>query len=151
MSLGLSDGVKNQQARLVTTPSSIASIFNDYFSSVFGPSTPAQPPSFEADPGLLDPSTAPVLHQLQLEVQDVLNALVALDSNKATGPDGISCRLLKETAHQIAPSLTQLYNLSVRLGVVSDEWKLANIIPVHKKGEKQHVENYRPISLLTVI
>ena len=114
MSIGQRDGEGNQQARLATTPSSIASIFNDYFSSVFVPSTPAQPPPHEADPGLLDLPRAPPLHQVQLEVQDVLSALLALDPNKA---NGISCRLLKVTAQQIAPSLTQLYNLSLRLGV----------------------------------
>ena len=124
---------------------------SDYFSSVLVPVLLRNPPLYEADPELLDHPWAPPLHQLQLEVQDVLSAFLASDSNKATEPDRIPCRLLKETAQQIAPSLTQLHNLSLRLGVVPDEWKLAKIIPVHKKGEKQHVENYRPISLLSVL
>ena len=62
-----------------------------------------------------------------------------LDVNKATGPDGIAPRLLKETAQQIAPSLSQLFNKSLACGVVPDDWKLANIVPVFKKVSKASV------------
>jgi hypothetical protein len=39
----------------------------------------------------------------------------------------------------------------VSCGVVPDDWKLANIVPMYKKTEKDQVENYRPISLLSII
>ena len=74
-----------------------------------------------------------------------------LDNNKAHGPDGIPARLLTETAYQIAPSLCDLFNKSLRTGVVPQDWKLANVVPVYKKEDKEHVENYRPISLLSLI
>ena len=77
----------------------------------------------------------------------------ALMSNehKATGPDGIPNKILIETAQQIAPSLCLLFNLSLRRGSLPDEWKTSNIVPVFKKGKPSHVENYRPISLLSNI
>ena len=56
-------------------------------------------------------------------------------------------RLLKETADQISPSLTMLFNKSLRLGIFPGDWKLANIVPIFKKGKKDFVENYRPISI----
>ncbi len=52
---------------------------------------------------------------------------------------------------QIAPSLRVLYNKSLNVGVLPDKWKLANVVPVHKHGEKSHVEHYQPISLLSII
>jgi len=81
----------------------------------------------------------------------VLTFLKQLDINKATGSDGIPVRLLKETADQIAPSLTMLFNKSLRLGIFQGDWELANIVPIFKKGKRDSVENYRPISLLPVI
>ena len=56
-------------------------------------------------------------------------------------------RLLKETADQISPSLTMLFNKSLRLGIFPGDWKLANIVPIFKKGKRDFVENYRPISI----
>ena len=74
-----------------------------------------------------------------------------LDNNKAHGPDKIPARLLTETAYQIAPSLCLLFNKSLKSGIVPREWKLANVVPIHKKGDKDHIENYRPISLLSLV
>ena len=56
---------------------------------------------------------------------------------------------LKVTAPIIVPSLRKLFNKSLRLGSVPEEWKPANVVPVHKKGNKGQTENYRPISLLS--
>ena len=82
------------------------------------------------------------------EIQAVLEAL---DVTKATGSDGIPARLLKETAEVIAPSLCCLFNKSLNTGTLPDEWKLANVVPVHKKGNAEYTENYRPISLLPIV
>ena len=65
--------------------------------------------------------------------------------------DNISIRLLKECATSITTSLTCLFNKSLQRGTLPSEWKLSNVIPIHKKGDKSFVENYRPISLLCVI
>ena len=57
----------------------------------------------------------------------------------------------KKTARQIALSLTLLFNKSLSTGVLPGDWKLANVVPVYKKDNKEHVENYRPISLFSLI
>jgi hypothetical protein len=44
-----------------------------------------------------------------------------------------------------------MYNLSLSRGVIPSDWKKANIVPVYKKGDKNMVENYRPISLLSTV
>lgn len=74
-----------------------------------------------------------------------------LDNNKASGPDGISTRMLKNTAHAITLPLSMLFNLSILSGTIPQEWKVSNVVPVHKGGERSDPSNYRPISLLSVI
>ena len=59
--------------------------------------------------------------------------------------------MLKQTAHAIAPSLTTLFNLSLKTGVFPRDWKLARVVPVAKPGAKNNPVNYRPISLLPII
>jgi hypothetical protein len=67
------------------------------------------------------------------EVQAILKSL---DVTKATGPDEIPARLLKETAVVIAPYLCYLFNKSLHLRTLPQECKLANVVPVHKKTTK---------------
>ena len=43
-----------------------------------------------------------------------------------------------------------LFNNCLRDGVLSNDWKKVNVIPLHKKGNKQLVSNYRPVSLLLI-
>ncbi len=92
-----------------------------------------------------------LLDDITLTLDHVAAVLRALDNDKALGPDGIPARLVTETSDQIAPSLCDLFNKSLRTGVVPRDWKLANVVPVFRKGEKEHVENYIPISLLSLI
>jgi hypothetical protein len=46
--------------------------------------------------------------------------------------------------------LTNIYNASLELGIFPDKLKIAEVIPVHKKGDARVVRNYRPIALLPV-
>jgi hypothetical protein len=75
--------------------------------------------------------------------------------HKATGSDEIPARLLKETARIITPSICKLFNKSLQQGTVpqahAQDWKLANVVPIYKKGDKEYTKNYRPISLLPII
>ena len=83
--------------------------------------------------------------------QEVHDLLRCIDVSKATGPDNINPKLLKEAGICIVPSLTRLINLSLSQGVVPQKWKLANVIPLFKKGEKDDTNNYRPVSLLSCV
>ena len=80
-----------------------------------------------------------------------LDLLLGLNIRKATGGDGVSARLLKTTAPAVAKSLTHLFNCSLRTGKIPQEWKAANVTPVPKKGRKEDVNSYRPVSVLPVI
>ena len=70
---------------------------------------------------------------------------------KSPGVDGIPPKLLMETVEQISIPLARVFNLSLKEGVVPFEWKEANIIPLFKKGSRNKSENYRPVSLTSVI
>ena len=63
---------------------------------------------------------------------------------------GISARVLKECTEKLSYSLTLLFNLSFQIGKVPVSWKRANVTPVFKSDAKDKVENYRPISLLSI-
>ena len=82
---------------------------------------------------------------------DVVRRLQKLDVSKATGPDGISARVLKECAYELAPSLSKIFSMSFKAGQLPHEWKTSNVCPVYKKGAKTVPENYRPISLLCIV
>ena len=139
-------GSDSAPARSASCPREIAELFNDYFSSIVTDKDNPSINTFSSPP----PSDSSIC-DLILSPEDVLVGLLNLDIHKAVGPDQIPPRLLKECAHQIAPSLSLLFNRSISEGSLPDEWKLANIVPVHKKGEKTDVVNYRPISLLCVV
>ena len=60
-------------------------------------------------------------------------------------------RTRKEEVEQISIPIARVFNLSLKEGVVPFEWKEANIIPLFKKGSRNKSENYRPVSLTSVI
>lgn len=74
--------------------------------------------------------------------EEVYDLLCHIDGSKASGPDGISGKMLIGTAPSICNSLCQLFNLSIRTATIPAEWKISNIVPVHKSGDRGSVTNY---------
>ena len=132
---------------IAKSPREKAELFNTYFCSVFRPTKTTVNP--EVSTSL--PLTSTQLSDITISEEDVVQHLSILDPSKATGPDGIPGRVLKECSSVIAPSLCSLFNHSLHSGTVPSEWKSANVTPVHKKDKKEPATNYRPISLLSII
>ena len=68
--------------------------------------------------------------------------------NKAIGPNSIPTKILKDFKTELSEPLSDMINVSFNKGIFPDFLKVANVIPIHKKGEKLDPNNYRPISLL---
>ena len=118
-----------------TDSSSKADILNNYFSSVFTKDDQSLPPNISSEP-------VPNISQITVEVDGVYNLLTNLDPHKATGPDSIPPKLLKETALHMAPLLTFIFQASLNQGKLPSDWKSANITPIHKKGKRTDPSNY---------
>ena len=83
-----------------------------------------------------------------LEVESILKTLPI---GKASGPDGMSNRILCELAYELSTPLCSLFNESLHTGRLPTSYKEANVCPVPKKGDLSNVSNFRPISLLNSI
>ena len=82
---------------------------------------------------------------------DILAQINRMKNKNSVGLDGISSSILKLSAEEITPSLTYLINRAILEHRVPTQWKKAKIIPLHKNGNKDLPNNYRPISLLPVV
>ena len=91
-----------------------------------------------------------LITKLTIRETGVEKLLQDMNLSKASGPDGIPNRILKECASQIAPSLTVIFQKSIDTGTLPEDWLNANISCVYKKGDKHAAENYRPVSLTSV-
>lgn len=107
------------------------------------------------DANRANPPTLPhcgaFMPSITIHTKEVRKALQNLDVNKASGPDGIPARLLRVCAPELSPVLTRLYRLSLLTRAVPQSWKLANVQPVPKKGDRADPTNYRPIAITSIL
>ena len=83
--------------------------------------------------------------------EKVLGKLKGLKVDKSPRPDGLHSRVLKEIAEEIVEALVVIFQQSLEAGRVREDWKVANVTPLFKKGGRQQTGNYRPVSLTLVI
>ena len=84
-------------------------------------------------------------------VATVYNPINNLSISKATVLDKISAKVLRIFASAIAPSLTEIFNMSMDSNQFPSDWKTARVIPLYKKGQRSVLDNYRPISIFPVL
>ena len=81
---------------------------------------------------------------------EILSIIQKLNTKKCPGPDGIHPRLIVEIAEEIIIPLEFIFNMSITTGQVPSDLKIAKVIPIYKKGNKNQSSNYRPISMLNI-
>lgn len=101
-------------------------------------------------PQMLGPAYPPISNLIIYE-EGVEKLLSQLDPNKASGPDGIPCKVLKELSVELSPLITGLLRQTLETGTVPKDWTDATISPIFKKGNVHLAANYRPVSLTCII
>ena len=141
--VGISSLKKN--GTLYSDPRDKSDILNNQFKSVFTePQTPG------SDIPRLQGEKFPSIAPLVISVNGVQKLLDKLNIKKASGPDNICCRILRELSAELAPVLTSIYNQSLESGEIPTDWSQALVAPIFKKGSHHLAENYRPVSLTSV-
>ena len=74
-----------------------------------------------------------------------------LNKSKGAGLDGISSRLILDCADLIAPHISIIFNSFLANGIFPDDWKSARVTPLFKHCERSDIDNYRPISVISII
>jgi len=109
-------------------------VLNTFFASVFKSQTDypqgSQPPVLEDREG--EQNKPPIIQKEALN-----DPLRHLDTYKSMGPDGIKPRTLRELAEQLAKPLSIICQQSWLRGEVPDDWRLASVTPIDKKGQKE--------------
>ena len=119
-------------------------VLNEYFSSVFTKENE------NAMPSPVQVYTGPAsdeLNDVQLSEDIVMKKLSLLRVDKSPGADALSPRYLREIRNEICQEVLAIWSMSLRDGVVPEDWKMANVCPIFKKGKRSDAANYRPVSL----
>ena len=140
--------LENNSGNIISNGFQMAEVLNEYFSSIFTTedisSLPVPFTKFEGN-------KSKQIGQLFVTPEMITKKNKKMKDNKSPGVDGIPPKLLKEIVEQISTLLAKVFNLSLEEGIVPSEWKEANITPLFKKGSRNKPENYRPVSLTSVV
>ena len=84
-----------------------------------------------------------------VDEREIISTINSLPMKKSVGGNNISVTFIKLVVNLIAPFLIKVINASFELGMFPNILKIAKVIPIYKSGDKQIINNYRPISLLS--
>ena len=121
-----------------------AQLFNDYF--ILQCTTIDTGSEIPQDP----PEKSTLIEDFCISEEKILKIIRSLNPNKAHGWDEISIRMIKLSDVSLVTPLKIIFTNCLKHGVFPEIWKCANVVPVHKKNEKNLKSNYRPISLLPI-
>ena len=78
----------------------------------------------------------------------ILSVLKNIKVSTSTGPDNISPLFLSKCAENLVEPLYLIYNKSLQLGCFPAAWKVSDVVPIFKTGDRGNIVNYRPVSII---
>lgn len=134
---------KNDQGKLIINDKQNCEHVAKYFKELLNCDPPQEKLTFQKPESTLHQSTPPN----KKEIKEIIKSL---KNNKASGKDSIVAELLKYAGDKFLDQLETLFQRIWSTEEIPEEWSEAIIHPLHKKGDKMNVNNYRGISLLPV-
>ncbi len=136
--------LKDREKNLISSNEGMAGILNEFFASVFckegdGPIPRAEQAECQARLG-----------ESVITEEKIKEKIRNLQKNSAAGPDKIGPGLMQEVLEEVAPALKIIYKRSLEEGEVPEDWRMANVTLIFKKGAKSDPGNNRPMSLTSV-
>ena len=135
------------QNKLTDSDDEIASILRRQIASSF--STPKE--KFDIREFFADHDGHDQLRDITITEADIIQAAKELPNETSPGPDTWPSILLKNCIHELATPLKMILESSLNSGEIPVDLLNAHIVPIHKKGNRQLAENYRPISLTSLV
>lgn len=135
--------MKDHNGVSITASLGKAEILNKQFSSVFNPLHSPTVPNINW--------RHPQMPRLDFSAAGIRKLLSDLDEHKATGSDNLSAKLLKTVGSEISPALELLFQSTYQQGVLPSDWRHARVTPIFKKEDRANAENYRPVSLTSIV
>ena len=133
------------QSRYITKYKDKAELFNNFFAN-----QNSLIKNSSVLPSVLFKQTENVISSIDFGSDGIAKIIQKLDPNKAHGHDLTNIRMLTICGNSVFKPLQLIFRSCIENGRFPSEWKKANVVPVHKKGNKQTLENYRPVSLLLI-
>nr|CAI5839281.1 unnamed protein product [Callosobruchus analis] len=132
---------------LCNTPLSIANTFNDYFVSI-GESYAGniEKPNNHRPQRKINTST---FFLEPVNVREIISIINTLKNKKSPGVDNLKAELFKSVSEIISLPLCHLINRIYTSNEVPEQFKIAVVTPIHKKGDAKNITNYRPISIIS--
>ncbi|KAJ3645724.1 hypothetical protein Zmor_023361 [Zophobas morio] len=137
--------LKDATGRLLNDCKVIANIFAENFSRNFTVEPDAKIADIPFEPNSVH------MDEIQFTPETVLKLLQKLKTTKSPGPDYITAKVLKECATSLCEPISFLFTQSFNSGTLPPDWLTAFVKPIFKKGDKFCPDNYRPISLTSVV
>ena len=140
--------LKNHHGEMIDDDELMCNMLNYFFTSVF---TNEYLNNIPEVGGSYVYDSDSKLHDIDVTVSDIYEHIVKLKDNKTLGDDNIAPKILKEVAREICYPLCIIFRQSLDSSIVPQDWRLANVTPLFKKGSKSCCGNYRPVSLTSCI
>ena len=144
--------MEDESGKALNDPNMIANNFNDYFSNVAENILNKQ--KYIGDSNFKRFLSKPLPNSILIkpvDCKEVSKIISSFNCNKSSGPFSIPSIILTFLKNVLADPLSKIINLSLTTGTHPENLKIAEVIPVFKKGSRLKASNYRPISLLSNI
>jgi hypothetical protein len=132
----------------ITDPSRIAAKFNDYFTDIAHSLAKLIPTTTSSFEQFMSPSQVGSFGLIEISPADVLRLSSSIKLTHTAGVDDIDPSIASPSLPIIANTLAEIINCSFNSGIFPQALKIAKVVPIFKKGSREEVSNYRPISIL---